>query len=77
MPQSEGGGRARPRRWPEPWGADEQTGEAEGCVAERCHIFSVAETRAQFRFYVVGNAGLWGKLDHFRVAHALIPISSD
>lgn len=45
MPQSEGAGRARPRRWPEPWGADEQTGEAEGCVAERCHIFSVAETR--------------------------------
>ncbi|MDQ3802472.1 MAG: AAA domain-containing protein [Acidobacteriota bacterium] len=57
-------------------GAGEQTEGAARWAAERPNIWNVAATRARFRFYVVGSAGLWGKLDHFRVAHALLPMSS-
>jgi AAA domain len=57
-------------------GADEQTEGAARWAAERPNILNVAATRARYRFYVVGNAGLWGKLNYFRVAYSLLPAAA-
>ena len=55
-------------------GCDAQTRAAAGWAAGKPNLFNVALTRAKHRFFLIGDAGLWGGLSHFADASpALLP----
>jgi hypothetical protein len=55
-------------------GCDDQTRGAAGWAAGKPNLFNVALTRAKHRFFLIGDAGLWGGLSHFADASpALLP----
>lgn len=60
-------------------GCDDRTQGAAAWAAAKPNLLNVALTRAQHRFFMIGDAGLWGGLRHFLAAHreALPRISQD
>jgi flavin-binding protein dodecin len=60
-------------------GCDERTQGAANWAADKPNLLNVALTRAKHRFFMIGDAGLWGGLRHFVSADAgLLPrISPD
>lgn len=58
-------------------GVDRRTIGAARWAAKRPNILNVATTRAQGRFYIIGDTGVWGDLKYFRVALAEIGVSRE
>jgi superfamily I DNA and/or RNA helicase len=55
-------------------GCDERTQGAANWAADKPNLLNVALTRAKHRFFMIGDAGLWGGLRHFVSADAgLLP----
>jgi superfamily I DNA and/or RNA helicase len=50
-------------------GCDDRTQGAAAWAAAKPNLLNVALTRAQHRFFMIGDAGLWGGLRHFLAAH--------
>jgi hypothetical protein len=50
-------------------GCDVDTLEATGWAAAKPNLLNVALTRAQHRFFMIGDVKLWDGLPHFRAAH--------
>ncbi|WP_413439334.1 DEAD/DEAH box helicase [Sulfuriferula sp. GW1] len=50
-------------------GCDERTQGAAAWAAAKPNLLNVALTRAQHRFFMIGDAALWGGLRHFTAAH--------
>jgi len=51
-------------------GCDDRTQGAADWAAAKPNLLNVALTRAKHRFFMVGDAGLWGGLRHFAAARA-------
>lgn len=59
-------------------GCDEQTRAAASWAAAKPNLLNVALTRAQHRFFLIGDAALWGGLPHFQAMHEeILPRISD
>lgn len=59
-------------------GCDEKKRGAADWAASKPNLLNVALTRAQHRFFMIGDVGLWGSLSHFVAAHpAVLPRISE
>ena len=57
-------------------GCDQTTQAAASWAADKPNILNVALTRAKHRFFMIGDAALWGKQKHFSVACTALPLIS-
>jgi len=57
-------------------GCDQETQAAAQWASEKPNILNVALTRAKHRFFMIGDAALWGKQQHFSVACTTLPAVS-
>ena len=57
-------------------GCDHQTESAAQWAADKPNILNVALTRAKHRFFMIGDAALWGKQKYFAVACQALPLIS-
>ena len=59
-------------------GCDRQSGGAVAWATSKPNILNVALTRAKHRFFIIGDAGLWGEKRYFQEARRNLPeISAD
>lgn len=57
-------------------GCDQPTEAAAKWAADKPNILNVALTRAKHRFFMIGDAALWGKQQYFSVACKALPLIS-
>lgn len=55
-------------------GCDQDTLPAAQWAAAKPNLLNVALTRARHRFFMIGDAGLWGTLSHFDAARRALPV---
>jgi hypothetical protein len=55
-------------------GCDHDTLAAAQWAAAKPNLLNVALTRARHRFFMIGDATLWGALRHFDVAREALPV---
>ena len=55
-------------------GCDPDTLPAAQWAAAKPNLLNVALTRARHRFFMIGDAGLWGTLSHFDAARRALPV---